>query len=62
MPTFVILGTFTEQGVRNIKESLQREEAFRRVCEKRNVRVKDVYRTMGRYDPRPSSMRPTTSR
>jgi uncharacterized protein with GYD domain len=50
MPTFVILGKFTEQGARNIKESPQREEAFRRVCEKRNVRAKDVYRTMGRYD------------
>jgi uncharacterized protein with GYD domain len=50
MPTFVILGKYTEQGARNIKDSLQREEAFRRACEKRNARVKDVYRTMGRYD------------
>jgi uncharacterized protein with GYD domain len=50
MPTFMILGKFTEQGVRNIKESPKREDAFRKVCEKQNVRVKDVYRTMGRYD------------
>jgi uncharacterized protein with GYD domain len=50
MPTFVILGKYTEQGARNIRESPKREEAFRRACEKQNARVKDVYRTMGRYD------------
>jgi uncharacterized protein with GYD domain len=50
MPTFMILGKFTEQGVRNIKESPKRQEAFRQLCEKQNARVKEVYRTMGRYD------------
>ena len=50
MPTFVVLGTYTEQGARTIKDSPKREEAFRRLCEKQNARVKDVYRTMGRYD------------
>jgi uncharacterized protein with GYD domain len=50
MPTFVILGKYTEQGARNIKDSPKREEAFRKLCEKQNARVKDVYRTMGRYD------------
>lgn len=50
MPTFMILGKYTEQGARNIKDSPKREEAFRKLCEKQNARVKDVYRTMGRYD------------
>ena len=50
MATFLILGSYTEQGARAIKDSPKREEAFRKVCEKRNARVKDVYRTMGRYD------------
>ena len=26
------------------------DEAYRKLCEKQNERVKDVYRTMGRYD------------
>ena len=30
--------------------SLKREDAFRKQCEKVGARVKDVYRTMGRYD------------
>jgi uncharacterized protein with GYD domain len=46
----MILGKFTEQGARNIKESPKRQEAFRQLCEKQNARVKEVYRTMGRYD------------
>ena len=50
MPTFMILGKYTEQGARNIKDTRKREEAFRQACEKQNARVKDVYRTMGRYD------------
>lgn len=50
MPTYVVLANFTEQGIRNIKESPKREDAFRELCEKFDARVKDVYRTMGRYD------------
>ena len=50
MATFIVLGNFTEQGIRNIKESPKRQEAFRNLCEKAGVKVKDVYRTMGRYD------------
>jgi uncharacterized protein with GYD domain len=50
MATYIILGKFTEQGIRNVKESPKREEAFRKLCEKVGGKVKDVYRTMGRYD------------
>ena len=50
MPTYVVLANFTEQGIRNIKESPKREDAFRELCEKFDARVKEVYRTMGRYD------------
>ena len=50
MPTYIILGNFTEQGVRNIKDSPKREDAFRKLCEKVGAKVKDAYRTLGRYD------------
>ena len=50
MATYIILGKFTDQGIRNVKESAKREEAFRKLCENGSVKVKDVYRTMGRYD------------
>lgn len=50
MPTYIVLGNFTDQGMRNIKDSPKREDAYRQMCEKLGAKVKDVYRTMGRYD------------
>jgi len=50
MPTYIILAQFTDQGIRNIKDTIKREEALRKNSEKLGARVKDVYRTMGRYD------------
>jgi uncharacterized protein with GYD domain len=50
MATYIILGNFTDQGIRKIKDSPKREDAFRKLCEKMGAKVKDAYRTMGRYD------------
>lgn len=50
MPTYIVLGNYTDQGIRAVRDSLKREEAFRKQCEKVGAQVKDVYRTMGRYD------------
>lgn len=50
MPTYIILANLTDQGIRNIKDSLKREDAFRKLCEKMGAKVKDAYRTLGRYD------------
>lgn len=50
MATYITLVKFTEQGIRNIKDSPKRAEAFRGMCEKLGGRVKDLYWTMGRYD------------
>jgi uncharacterized protein with GYD domain len=50
MPTYLVLGNFTDQGIRSVRDSLKREEAFRKLCEKSGAQVRDVYRTMGRYD------------
>jgi uncharacterized protein with GYD domain len=50
MPTYLVLGNFTDQGIRSVRDSLKREEAFRKQCEKAGAQVRDVYRTMGRYD------------
>jgi len=50
MPTYILLANFTDEGIRNIKESPKREEAFRNLCGKLGANVKDAYRTMGRYD------------
>jgi uncharacterized protein with GYD domain len=50
MPTYIVLGNFTDQGIRGVRDSIKREDAFRSQCDKVGAKVKDVYRTMGRYD------------
>ena len=50
MPTYIMLGSFTDQGVRNVKDSPKRAEAVRAAAKKFGVTVKDVYWTMGQYD------------
>jgi len=50
MATFIVLGNFTEQGIRSIKESPKRSDAFKALAAKAGVKVKDIYWTLGHYD------------
>ncbi len=50
MATFISLLNFTDQGIRNVKDSPDRYEAFRAMAENLGVTVKDIYYTVGHYD------------
>ena len=50
MPTYVVLTRWTDQGVRTVKETVQRAGAFRTDCERRGIRVHEFLWTQGRYD------------
>ena len=50
MATFIVLGNFTEQGIRSIKDSPKRSDAFKAMAKKAGVTVKDIYWTLGHYD------------
>ena len=50
MGIYVVLGNFTDQGVRSAKDSPKRAEAFRRMAETFGVTVKGLFWTQGRYD------------
>lgn len=50
MPTYILLGTFTDQGIRTIKDTTKRVEGVRALAQKLGVTVKDVYWTQGVYD------------
>jgi uncharacterized protein with GYD domain len=50
MATYISLISFTDQGIRNVKESPNRAEAFKSMAEKMGVTVKDIYWTVGNYD------------
>ncbi len=46
----VSLVNFTDQGIRNIKESPQRARAFRELCKQHSVQVREMLWTTGPYD------------
>ena len=50
MATFVVLMNFTEQGIRTVKDSPARYEAFRSIAGRHDIAVKSVHWTVGRYD------------
>jgi uncharacterized protein with GYD domain len=50
MPTYIAIGSFTDQGIRNVKETTKRVEAFKSMAQKSGVTVKDFYWTLGQYD------------
>ncbi|HUG52218.1 MAG TPA: GYD domain-containing protein [Vicinamibacteria bacterium] len=50
MPTYIVLGQFTDQGVRTVKETTKRADAFKAMAKKAGATVKEIYWTLGHYD------------
>lgn len=50
MPTFLIMGRFTPQGIKNIKQTTARADRFREIAAGYGVKVKDIYWLTGDYD------------
>jgi uncharacterized protein with GYD domain len=50
MPTYMVLGNFTDQGIRNVKDTTKRAQALRDLGRKTGVTVKETYWLLGRYD------------
>jgi uncharacterized protein with GYD domain len=50
MATYIILSNFTDQGIRNVKDTAKRAEMFKEMAKKKDVSVKDLFWTLGAYD------------
>lgn len=50
MATYVVLGTFTDQGMRNVKQTTQRADAARGAAKELGVNMREIYWTQGQYD------------
>ena len=50
MGTYVALACFTEQGLRNVKDTVKRADLVRESAQKFGVRVRDIVWTQGAYD------------
>ena len=50
MATYISLLSFTDQGIRNVKESPARADAAKALAAKLGVTFKSLYWTVGQYD------------
>ncbi len=50
MMRYVALLNFTDQGIRGVKQTIDRARAFKIAVEKHNAHLKELYWTSGQYD------------
>jgi uncharacterized protein with GYD domain len=50
MATYIMLASFTDQGIRNVKDTTKRADAFKELAKDSGATVKDMYWTLGQYD------------
>lgn len=50
MTRYIVLASFTDQGVRTAKDTVKRAAAVREMGAQFGVTVKDVFWTLGKYD------------
>jgi uncharacterized protein with GYD domain len=50
MPTYVVLFNWTEQGIRNVRDTVDRYDRATELAEKHGVRLEQIYWTVGPYD------------
>jgi uncharacterized protein with GYD domain len=50
MATYIVLGQFTDQGIKNVKRTTERAKAIKDLAKKCKVTVKETYWTLGHHD------------
>jgi uncharacterized protein with GYD domain len=50
MPTYIVLTSFTDQGIRNVKDTTKRADGVKEIAKKFGVTAKEFYWTLGSYD------------
>jgi uncharacterized protein with GYD domain len=50
MPHYIALVSFTDQGIRDVKNSVKRLDTVEKIAAKHKVKVRDIHWTMGKYD------------
>lgn len=50
MATFIMLASFTDQGIRNVKDTTKRADAFKELAKGSGAAIKDIYWTLGAFD------------
>ena len=50
MATFIALANFTDQGIRNVKDTVKRADAVKEAAQKAGITMREIMWTLGSYD------------
>jgi uncharacterized protein with GYD domain len=50
MATYIVLSSFTDQGIRTVKDTTKRADGVRELAKKMGIETKSLYWTIGKYD------------
>jgi len=50
MLSYIVLASFTDQGIRSIKDTTKRADAAKELAGRVGVKMNDIYWTQGQYD------------
>ena len=50
MATYIVLGQFTDQGIKNVQDTAKRAQALKDLAKKFDATVTAVYWTLGQFD------------
>jgi uncharacterized protein with GYD domain len=50
MPNYVILIDWTDQGIKNVKDTIRRAKSFEKMIEKAGGKSNGIYYTLGKHD------------
>ncbi|SFC13021.1 Uncharacterized protein, contains GYD domain [Polaromonas sp. OV174] len=50
MGTYIALSSFTDQGIRSVKDTVKRADAVKEAAKKFGANMSQIYWTLGKYD------------
>ena len=50
MATYILLGQFTDQGIKNVKDTTKRAQGLKDLAKKFNASITGLYWTLGQFD------------
>jgi len=50
MATYIVLASFTDKGIKAVRDTVKRTDAVKKMGKKAGVTLKDMYWTLGAYD------------
>jgi len=50
MPTYVVLVNWTEQGIKNVKQTIERTDSGGEIAEKHGLKLEQAYWSVGAYE------------